>query len=196
MSNLVRLPRWLAVTGISIILLAIAATVTYAAASTSTMVDQSALRSCLAASRANCESAVPGLSRCMESHSVCNEDAQRERVQNFTPLQPPSTSSTSAMTMEEAIARAKLYSPEASASSPTIAKETTLRGLAQMRGTSGSEFGGVNLDRKVWVVTVHAPLATDGRPGHPPVVKVAYTVVFDEGSRAGLELCIGCATLG
>jgi len=54
---------------------------------------------------------------------------------------------------------------------------------------------GVHPDRKVWVVTVHAPMWTDGSPSMPPLLKPVYSVALDAETGQWTDACIGCAWL-
>jgi hypothetical protein len=53
----------------------------------------------------------------------------------------------------------------------------------------------VNHERMLWVVTVHAPMATDGSPGMMPQVKSVYSVAYDAATGQWTDMCIGCAWL-
>ena len=49
--------------------------------------------------------------------------------------------------------------------------------------------------RLVWVVTVHADMATSGSPAMAPHIEHQYTVVIDAETGWVTDSCIGCATL-
>jgi hypothetical protein len=53
----------------------------------------------------------------------------------------------------------------------------------------------INKPRMVWVVTVHAPMATDGSPARPAEIKSVYSVAFDAATGQWTDMCIGCAWL-
>jgi hypothetical protein len=72
----------------------------------------------------------------------------------------------------------------------------TLSQFEQRTHRNPAEFGGISSDRLIWVVTVHASMWTDGSPSTSPLLKQAYTILFDAASHTGFETCIGCATLG
>ena len=59
------------------------------------------------------------------------------------------------------------------------------------------EAGNPNLDtsRLEWVITVHAPMATDGSPGTPMEIKRVYSVALDAETGQWTDGCIGCAWL-
>ena len=54
---------------------------------------------------------------------------------------------------------------------------------------------GIHPDRKVWVVTVHAPMWTDGSPSMAPVLMPVYSVGLDAETGQWTDGCIGCAWL-
>jgi hypothetical protein len=96
------------------------------------------------------------------------------------------------MTQAQAIAAA-LAEANAPSSAPLVVSEMTLRAYEKL--TSEQPDPAISPNRLVWVVTVHAPMWTDGAPLHPPYLKQNYTVVIDATSKQGIEICIGCATL-
>ena len=142
-------------------------------------------------SKANCESQVPGLAECMSQRLVCNQAAEAARKAPYGPL---STPSGQPMTQSEATSRALMLS-DLSKVTAIFVHEMSLNSFVTQFGRQPAEFGAVNLDRMVWIVTVHAPIYTDAAPFHPAYLKDVYTVIFDAGSKTGIEVCIGCATL-
>jgi hypothetical protein len=164
-------------------------------ASASSTVDQAALQACIAQRTVNCEQTVPGLSRCMAQRAICNEAAYAELRAQSGPLQPIRTG-TDFMTREEAVQRSLLVSPAATASSPVFAESMTLGEVAKRMHLDPAEFGPIDLNRMMWLVTVHAPVMTMGSPRRPPSLVAAFTVVYDAASHIGILTCYGCATLG
>lgn len=47
----------------------------------------------------------------------------------------------------------------------------------------------------VWIVTVHAPVATDDGPAMLPRIKADLTVVLDAVNGKAIDTCTGCASL-
>jgi hypothetical protein len=162
-------------------------------------VDQTLLHECEAA-RQNCLKTVPGLAACVAAKRVCDERAYRlflaARAKAAQAARSTSgIAATGSMSESEALTRALTVSPDATAASPSVAKEMTLSEYNAMSGDPLSEPGESSDSTEVWVVTVRAPMYTDGAPGNPPLLKQSYTVVFDATTGSGLETCIGCATL-
>ena len=156
-------------------------------------VDQAALAQCMSQQKGNCEAQVTGLAECMSQEQVCNRAAQDNRITGYGPLQSPSSTR---MTQDDATSRALLLSADASKVTLVLASEMPLSSYVALSGLDQAEFGTVSPARLVWAVTVHAPIWTDAAPFHPPYLKQAYTVVFDAATYTGMEVCIGCATLG
>lgn len=164
-------------------------------ASASATVDQAALQACIAQRTVNCEQTVPGLAQCMAQRAICNEAAYAEQRAQFGPLQPIRPG-TGLMTREEAVNRSLLVSPAATASSPVFAEFMTLGDVAKRMNLNPAEFGPIDLNRMMWLVTVDAPVMTMGSPHRQASLVPAYTVVYDAASHTGILTCYGCATLG
>jgi hypothetical protein len=81
----------------------------------------------------------------------------------------------------------------APATAPTWSAETTYGAVSAQATGNGNYL--VAPTTPVWVVTVNAPMSTDGGPGTPGVVKDFYTVVLDAVNGQSIDTCIGCSTL-
>jgi hypothetical protein len=141
---------------------------------------------------------VPGLAACVAAMKVCDVQAYQALLNSRaeTSREASKAAGGRPMSRSEAIARALTADPNANVSSPVIAKEMSLNGYNRMSGETLSEPGIASAGVEVWAVTVHAPMLTDGAPFSPAVLEHSYTIVFDAATRSGLEICIGCATLG
>lgn len=64
------------------------------------------------------------------------------------------------------------------------------------RAEADAEFQvGGSTPGPVWLVTVMAPVMTEGGPGAPPVTRAAYSVVIDARSGSVTDTCGGCTWL-
>lgn len=86
--------------------------------------------------------------------------------------------------------------PAAPANSPTWAQQMTYQ-EANASMSVGNGVGNLLVDptTEVWVVTVHAPVVTDGSPAQAPQMKQSYTVILDAANGKMIDDCIGCSTL-
>ena len=139
----------------------------------------------------------PQLQQCVEAHGVCDPAAESVRRANNPEANPPGDSpvyETREVIELGARRGAKTpLTPEAAATSPTY---SALMSRQKFEAISGeNRNAAVDSRRAVWVVTVHAPMATDGSPGVPPEVKPVYSVAFDAETGQWTDACIGCAWL-
>jgi hypothetical protein len=158
-------------------------------------VDQTLLQECIAdGSPGACPDKVPGLRECMAQGLICNAAAGKEL--ETAPLAAVPTGKTLSEAAAIAIARRIAQTPltpEAPDSVPAYAKLVTYRDV--LDATNGSASAVTDTSRLVWVVTVVAPIATDGSPARAAEVKSAYTAVLDAETGKAIDICIGCNTL-
>lgn len=136
----------------------------------------------------------PAMQNCVRSKArFCYPDVEQTAVARNPADGPPSTkphyiSEDQAVAIARDVARMGSSGP-----APQSAKV-----IAQlMAGTEAPEHnGGANLERKVWVVTIHADMWTMGGPAAPAVLKHVYTVDIDAETGTVTDYCIGCASLG
>jgi hypothetical protein len=86
----------------------------------------------------------------------------------------------------EGFARTAIGAPPAA---PTFSR--LLAGLEAVK-RFGPRKSTINEARPVWVVTVRAPVRTDGGPGTKSKLTHAYSVIIDAATGKGTDDCIGC----
>lgn len=126
-----------------------------------------------------------------------NSQAVPSEVQSAFPAAPAQGSSEISQVQAETVARSVAKTPltgVASVSAPVAALSTTYGNASNLLGDGTGNLL-VQSGTPVWVVTVHAPMSTDGSPSTPPRIEPAYTVILDAVNGQAIDLCIGCATL-
>lgn len=157
-------------------------------------VNQTDLQACIA-SGGDCPDTIPGLKACMSAHLICNWSAYRD-LQANNPVAQSDPGVALTKSDAEAIAHriAKTSStPAAADTAPTYARLMRYGDVLAATGNAPSAV--VNPDRQVWVVTVEAPITTDGSPSVAPVTVNAYTAVLDAQTGKAIDVCIGCDSL-
>jgi hypothetical protein len=100
------------------------------------------------------------------------------------------------ITRKKADGVARSYSPllaDSTKSRPTWSKLTDYRQASTLLGDSGNPL--LCQSTMVWVVTVHAPIMTDGGPSTPPKMRQSYTVVLNAADGRLIDSCVGCSSL-
>lgn len=143
-------------------------------------VNQAALQQCIASSHANCESQVPGLSKCMASGHECNagsrvgvaQPSAVTSVRTGTPLVSRSSALTDAFRLGAALQAHITSSTKASAKQMTNAAADALTGQVINPALAANY--------PVWVVSVAATVTNlFGIAGRPEATQPFYTVVLD-----------------
>jgi len=136
----------------------------------------------------------PNLQACQAARGDCNPAALAIVKANNPPYQPPSVNPQylSRAVVEEA-ARKGARTPLTPEAPPSAIVYSALMPRSQFLALT-HEAGNPNLDssRLEWVITVHAPMATDG---FNPVVQPVYSVALDAETGQWTDGCIGCAWL-
>jgi hypothetical protein len=182
-------------------------------------VDQAALAKCISQRPpVNCESVVPGLAACMAEELVCNQSANETKptTDSGTPMTRAEAISAAVPfwmkdpgqlclgdgwkgltdTNGDAFAgEADCVSSVANGGGPHYVAAVQMQYGAYLALVAELPDPNISLARIVWVVTVEAPIWTDGSPMSRPRLLHAYTVVYDAALKHGIEMCIGCATL-
>ena len=139
----------------------------------------------------------PNLQACQAARGDCNPAALAIIKANNPPYQPPSVNPQylSRAAVEEA-ARRGARTPLTPEAPPSAIVYSVLMPRSQFLAFT-HEAGNPNLDtsRLEWVITVHAPMATDGSPGTPMEIKPVYSVALDAETGQWTDGCIGCAWL-
>src|SRR5436309_7105307 len=123
----------------------------------------------------------PNLQACQAALADCNPAASAIIKENNAPYQPPSLNPQylSRAVVEEA-ARKGARTPLTPEAPPSSIVYSAIMPRSQFLAFT-HEAGNPNLDtsRLEWVITVHAPMATDGSPGTPMEIKPVYSVALD-----------------
>lgn len=139
----------------------------------------------------------PGIQQCQLAQGICNQTAENGRRARNPEAKLPSSSPTyiSRATAEEA-ARIGALTPLTPAAPPNAVVFSQLVSRADFETITGvSHNPAVYSTRMVWLVTVHAPMATDGSPSRTPEIKPVYSVAFDAETGQWTDACIGCGWL-
>jgi len=140
----------------------------------------------------------PALKACQAAHTqMCNPEAESTRLAASLPAQPPSANPSylSRQTIE-AVAKRAAHTPLTPAAPITAVVYSALMPRPAYEALAHETHNAaVNAQRMVWVVTVHAPMATDGSPSRPPEIKHVYSVAYDAETGHWTDACIGCAWL-
>jgi hypothetical protein len=132
----------------------------------------------------------PNLQKCMATQTVCNPAALPE-LQGLPWTSPlPAGSTIMSRTQAEQYARVAIG---AATDAPTFSELMT--GDAAIKQLGVDRLATTNESRPVWIVTVRAPVTTDGGPAVAPQVKQFYSAVVDAGSGQITDDCVGCAWL-
>lgn len=140
----------------------------------------------------------PAFLRCLAPGAkVCDSAADAARRAANREAQSPATSPQhlSRQAVEAAArsgARTPL-TPEAPANAPTYSALMTRQQFEAISGETRNES--VDSGRRVWVMTVHAPMATSASRSTPSQVKDVYSVALDAETGQWTDACIGCAWL-
>ncbi len=140
----------------------------------------------------------PQMRACLAAHQrVCNPSAEATRVANTQEAQPPSANPAYlSRTIAEARARAAALTPSSAAAPATVVVYSALMTRPDFDAlTHESDNAAMNAQRKIWVVTVHAPMATDGSPSRAAEIKDVYSIALDAETGHWTDECIGCAWL-
>jgi len=132
----------------------------------------------------------PSLQACMAAHQVCNAAALPE-LQTLPWSAPlPRGAGIVSRAQAEQFVRGAIKAPG------TARTFSGLRtGIAAIHEFGINRNATTNETRLVWIVTVYAPVSTDGGPGAAPQLKQSYSAVVDAGSGQITDDCIGCAWL-
>lgn len=137
----------------------------------------------------------PRTDPCAREGGTCDPAAAAARVAANLEAQPP-TGIVLDRVVAEAKARALAVSPlsPGAPASATVYSALLTRSEYEKIAKEGRNYA-VNADRKVWVVTVHAPIATSGSPTQPSAIVEVYSVALDGETGQWTDYCIGCAWL-
>ena len=129
---------------------------------------------------------------------LCNRAAEAARKGEKPEASPPEENPVYfSREKAEAYARAGArteWSPDGAPATAVVYSALLTRQQFEQLTPDGHNPG-VHPDRKVWVVTVHAPMWTDGSPSMPPLLKPVYSVALDAETGQWTDACIGCAWL-
>lgn len=89
--------------------------------------------------------------------------------------------------------RSKIGAPLSATTYSAMMSESTFESTAAARPLAAG--GPRNPSRMMWVVTVQAPVLTDGSPSTPPELKKSYSAVLDAETGFLVSDCVGCAWL-
>lgn len=139
----------------------------------------------------------PGIRRCQAAHAICNQAAEDQRVARNPETRPPSPNAKLiARAQAEAAARLGARTPLTPSAPDTAVTFSQLMTRAEFETATGeSHNASVYPTRPVWVVAVHAPMATDGSPATPAEIMPVYSVAIDAETGQWTDACIGCAWL-
>ncbi len=131
----------------------------------------------------------PALKACMQAHQICNSAAYKQDFGSETETAPiPQGAALMARASAEAVA----------IGSSTITSPTYSAMMSGVQADAKFSIGrplSYDSSRPVWVVAVHAHVATDGGPAAAGKAKDAFSVVIDAASGRVTDMCIGCAWL-
>jgi len=139
----------------------------------------------------------PQIHTCIAAREVCNPAAEATFVASNPLAQPPSAN-PAYISRQAAEMRARAASRTAltaAAPAAVVAYSALMSRSAFESIYPGSKNATINPERKVWVITVHAPMATDGSPGQAPQIKDVYSFAIDAETGHWTDGCIGCALL-
>jgi len=154
-------------------------------------VDQATLQKCIAADNGDCTKSVPGLAECMAKRLVCNLAASSEST--VVP-QGPAGPVDEARAIE--VARSLANGPTAAQDRDGAPVGYLLTTYAYVQGSLHESVPSkVNLSNKVWAVTVHGAMYTDGSPATKPSLKNVYTAYIDQQTGIVSDLCVGCDSI-
>ncbi len=139
----------------------------------------------------------PVLQACQAAHRICDPEAEATRIAASPPAQPPSARPVYLIReVIEDVARRAAHTALTSEAPLTAAVYSALMTRPAFEAlTHEGHNAAVNPNRMVWLVTVHAPMATDGGRSRPPQVFPVYSVVYDAETGHWTDVCIGCAWL-
>lgn len=132
---------------------------------------------------------------CAVAGGRCDPVAEAARVAENVEAQAP-TGIALSRTRVEQLARGLGKTPLTPQVSDTAPTFSALMSRSAFEAVSGEAHNyAVNPDRQVWVVTVHANMATDGSPGRAPQVFPVYSVAMDAETGQWTDYCVGCEWL-
>jgi hypothetical protein len=138
------------------------------------------------------------LRACQEALADCNPAATEAIAATNPPYQPPSANPQSlSRAVVEAAARSGARTPLTPEAPLSAVVYSALMPRSQVAALflGAASNPGLDQTRLEWVITVHAPMATDGSPGMGPEVKPVYSVALDAETGQWTDACIGCAWL-
>src|SRR5579884_1719497 len=141
----------------------------------------------------------PHLQQCLkQGQHICNPSAWQYLV-SHSPVAGPPSANPHYISRDTAIVTALRFAatpqtPVAPASSPVQARMMSRTAYERLDPNGGENYV-PDPRRLIWVVTVHASIATSGGPARPPEIKDVYTVAIDAETGWITDACIGCATL-
>lgn len=137
----------------------------------------------------------PTTTACARVGGRCDPAAEAARVAANREAQPP-TGVVLPRANVEALARGLAKTPLTpdAAIGATVYSALTSRPQFEALSHEAHNYS-VNADRAVWVVTVHAQMATSGTPAQPPTVFDVYSVALDAETGQWTDYCVGCEWL-
>ncbi|MGE5102915.1 MAG: hypothetical protein ACM3SX_23255 [Deltaproteobacteria bacterium] len=129
---------------------------------------------------------------CARAGGRCDPAAEAARAAENVEAQPPTGVTLSRSDVEARARRLALtpLTPEAPASAIVYSALMT-RPAYEALAHEARNYA-VDVTRMVWVVTVHADMATDGTPGGAPKIFHVYSAAIDAETGQWTDYCVGC----
>lgn len=137
----------------------------------------------------------PRTDPCAREGGICDVTAAAARAAANVEAQAP-TGIVIYRLQAEAKARALALTPQTPEAPAAAVVYSVLLTRPELEAISheGRNYA-VNLARPVWVVTVHASIATSGSPVQPAKIVDVYSVALDAETGQWTDYCIGCEWL-